>query len=155
MPSSARNKASSAAPIFIVHGRDTLRAESVAHTVSTATGRKTIILRDQPNEGRVLIEKIERHAAPASYAIIVMTPDDHGSRADETGTRPRARQNVIFEMGYFCGLIGRRNVCVLVRPGVEKPSDMDGVVYITFDDDRAWKTELLRELRHAGFSIDL
>lgn len=155
MPSSARNKASSDAPIFIVHGSDTLRAESVAHTVSTATGRKTIILRDQPNEGRVLIEKIERHAAQASYAIIVMTPDDHGSRADETGTRPRARQNVIFEMGYFCGLIGRRNVCVLIRPGVEKPSDLDGIVYITFDDDRAWKTELLRELRHAGFSIDL
>lgn len=155
MPSSARNKASSDAPIFIVHGSDTLRAESVAHTVSTATGRKTIILHDQPNEGRVLIEKIERHAAQASYAIIVMTPDDHGSRADETGTRPRARQNVIFEMGYFCGLIGRRNVCVLIRPGVEKPSDLDGIVYITFDDDRAWKTELLRELRHAGFSVDL
>jgi predicted nucleotide-binding protein len=155
MPSSARNKASSDAPIFIVHGSDTLRAESVAHTVSTATGRKTIILRDQPNEGRVLIEKLERHAAQASYAIIVMTPDDHGSRADETSTRPRARQNVIFEMGYFCGLIGRRHVCVLIRPGIEKPSDLDGIVYITFDDDRAWKTELLRELRHAGFSIDL
>jgi predicted nucleotide-binding protein len=58
-------------------------------------------------------------------------------------------------MGFFCGLIGRRNVCVLIRPGVEKPSDMDGIVYITFDDGRAWKTELLRELRHAGFRVDL
>jgi predicted nucleotide-binding protein len=155
MASGRTARASSDAPIFIVHGSDTLRAESVAHTVSTATGRRTIILRDQPNLGQTLIEKFESHAAAASYAIIVLTPDDHGSRADETGTRPRARQNVVFEMGFFCGLIGRRNVCVLIRPGVEKPSDMDGIVYITFDDGRAWKTELLRELRHAGFRVDL
>ena len=58
-------------------------------------------------------------------------------------------------MGYFYGLIGRGRVSVLLRPGVEKPSDMDGIVYITFDDNRAWKTELLRELRHAGFDIQL
>jgi predicted nucleotide-binding protein len=143
------------APIFIVHGSDTLRAESVAHTVSTATGRKTIILRDEPNLGRTLIEKFEEHAAEVSYAIIVLTPDDRGNRVDETDSRPRGRQNVVFEMGYFFGLIRRRNVSVLLRPGVEKPSDMDGIVYITFDDDRAWKTELFRELKHAGFDIAL
>ncbi len=143
------------APIFIVHGNDTLRAESVAHTVTSATGRKTIILRDEPNLGRTLIEKFEQHAAEVSYAIIVLTADDKGSLADETDTRPRGRQNVIFEMGYFFGFIGRGNVSVLLRPGVEKPSDMDGIVYITFDDNRAWKAELLRELRHAGFDIQL
>jgi len=145
--------ASHDAPIFIVHGSDTLRAESVAHAVTSATGRKTIILRDEPNSGRTLIEKFEQHAAEVSYAIIVLTADDKGSRADEAGTRPRGRQNVIFEMGYFYGLIGRDRVSVLRWPGVEKPSDMDGIAYITFDDDRAWKTELLRELEHAGFDI--
>jgi predicted nucleotide-binding protein len=143
------------APIFIVHGHDTLRAESVAHTVSTATGRKTIILRDEANLGQTLIEKFEKHAAEVSYAIIILTPDDHGSRAGETNTRPRGRQNVIFEMGYFYGLIGRHNVSVLIRPGVEQPSDMDGIAYITFDDDRAWKTELLRELKHADIDVEL
>ena len=155
MPSGRTGQVAPDAPIFIVHGSDTLRAESVAHTVNTATGRKTIILRDEPNLGRTLIEKFEQHATEVSYAIIVLTADDKGSRADETDTRPRGRQNVIFEMGYFYGLIGRRNVSVLLRPGVEKPSDMDGIAYITFDDDRAWKTELLRELRHAGFDIHL
>jgi predicted nucleotide-binding protein len=143
------------APIFIVHGSDTLRAESVAHTVTSATGRRTIILRDEPNLGRTLIEKFEQHAAEVSYAIIVLTADDKGSRADETDTRPRGRQNVIFEMGYFFGFIGRGNVSVLLRPGVEKPSDMAGIAYITFDDNRAWKAELLRELRHAGFDVQL
>lgn len=143
------------APIFIVHGSDTLRAESVAHTVTTATGRKTIILRDEPNLGRTLIEKFEHHATEVSYAVILLTADDKGCRADEVETQPRGRQNVILEMGYFFGLIGRRNVGVLIRPGVEKPSDMEGIVYIGFDDNRAWKSELLRELRHAGFDVQL
>ena len=143
------------APIFIVHGSDTLRAESVAHTVTSATGRPTIILRDQPNLGRTLIEKFEQHAAQVSYAIIILTPDDQGGHAGEPGTKPRGRQNVVFEMGYFYGLIGRSNVSVLIRPGVEKPSDTEGIAYITFDDNRAWKNELLRELEHAGFDVHL
>jgi predicted nucleotide-binding protein len=141
--------------IFIVHGTDTLRAESVAHTVSSATQRETIILREQPNLGRTLIEKFEHHAAEVSYAIILLTPDDKGSRADEQATRPRGRQNVVFEMGYFYGLIGRANVSVLVSPGVEKPSDMDGIAYITLDSHGAWKEKLFRELQHAGFDINL
>jgi predicted nucleotide-binding protein len=155
IPSSPTGQASPDTPIFIVHGSDTLRAESVAHTVTRSTGRKTIILRDEPNLGRTLIEKFEQHAAEVAYAVIVLTADDKGGRTNETETRPRARQNVIFEMGYFFGLIGRRNVSVLIRPGVEKPSDMDGIAYITFDGGDTWKNELLRELRHAGFGIPL
>jgi predicted nucleotide-binding protein len=147
--------ASHDSPIFIVHGSDTLRAESVARTVSTATGRKAIILREQPNLGRTLMEKFEQHAAEVSYAVIVLTADDKGGRADETDTRPRGRQNVILEMGYFYALIGRDRVSVLLQPGVEKPSDMDGIAYIPLDDRGAWKSELFRELRHAGFNIDL
>jgi predicted nucleotide-binding protein len=154
-PRSRTSPETQRAPIFIVHGSDTLRAESVAHTVATATGCETIILRDQPNLGRTLIEKFEQHAAEVSYAVIILTADDQGSRADEIHTRPRGRQNVIFEMGYFYGLIGRGKVSVLLRPGVEKPSDMDGIAYIAFDDNRAWKNELLRELKHAGFDIHL
>ncbi len=152
MPS---NQVSSDAPIFIVHGSDTLRAESVARTVENATGRKTVILREQPNLGRTLMEKFEQHAAEASYAIIVLTAHDRGCRADETDTKPRGRQNVILEMGYFYALLGRDRVSVLLQTGVEKPSDMDGIVYTTLDDNGAWKTGLFRELRHAGFSVDL
>jgi predicted nucleotide-binding protein with TIR-like domain len=152
VPSSHSSEASDA-PIFIVHGRDTKSAESVAHTVGTATGRRTIILRDQPNMGRTLMEKFEQHAIEASYAIIVLTADDKGSLVDEIGTRPRGRQNVIFEMGYFYGLIGREHVSVLLQSGIEKPSDMDGIVYITYDDNGAWKTGLFRELQSAGINI--
>jgi Predicted nucleotide-binding protein containing TIR-like domain len=141
------------AAIFIVHGSDTMRAESIARTVERATGRETIILREQPSLGQTLIEKFENNAAQASYAIIVLTPDDQGSRKGETTLNPRARQNVIFEMGYFYGRIGRRNVAVLIDPAVEKPSDTHGIAYITLDDIGAWKGELFRELRHADINV--
>jgi predicted nucleotide-binding protein len=90
--------------------------------------------------------KFEQHAAEASYAIIILTPDDKGSRADEQDTRPRSRQNVVFETGYFYGQIGRANVSVLLSPGAERRSDMDGIAYITLDDTGAWKEALFREL---------
>lgn len=143
------------APIFIVHGSDTWRAESVARTVGNATGRKTIILREQPHLGRTLMEKFEQHAAEASYAVIVLTADDKGCRANEIATQPRGRQNVILEMGYFYALLGRSRVSVLIQPGVEKPSDIEGIAYITFDDNDAWKTEFFRELEYAGFGVSL
>jgi len=154
-PASSTSPSSLDAPIFIVHGSDTLRAERVARTVKEATGREMIILREQANLGQTLIEKFEQHAAKASYAIIVLTPDDEGGRKDQTTHNPRARQNVIFEMGYFYGILGRSRVSALLHPGVEKPSDIDGIIYIHFDDNGAWKTELFRELEHAHIHVDM
>lgn len=153
--SGALLKPSEDSPVFIVHGSDTLRAERVARVVKEATGRETIILREQANLGQTLIEKFERHAAAASYAIVVLTADDEGGRKDQGERRPRGRQNVVFEMGYFFGILGRSRVSVLLRPGVEKPSDMDGIVYIAFSDDDAWKLELFRELEHASIHVDM
>lgn len=112
------------------------------------------ILREQANLGRTLIEKFEQHAAEACYAIIILTPDDEGGRKG-TPAGPRPRQNVIFEMGYFYGILGRDKVSVLLHPGVEKPSDIDGIAYINFDDTGAWKTELYRELEHAQIHVNM
>ncbi len=141
------------APIFIVHGSDTTRAQIVARAVERATNREVIILREQPNAGRTIIEKFEDHAQEASYAIVLITADDRGGRANES-SQPRGRQNVIFEMGYFYGRIGRKRVSVLLDPGVEQPSDMSGIVYIDFGNANVWKSELFREMHHAGFQID-
>jgi predicted nucleotide-binding protein len=148
------NSAVPDAPIFIVHGRDTLRAERVARAVNKATGRDTIILREQPNLGRTLIEKFEQHATSASYAIVVLTPDDEGGPKGQ-GHRLRGRQNVVFEMGYFYGVLGRSRVSVLLDPSVEKPSDVDGIAYISFEDNSDWKIELFRELEFAGIHVNI
>ena len=87
-----------------------------------------------------------------------MTPDDIGRREDDPGPgvlQARARQNVIFELGFFIGALGPERVAALIKGTIEKPSDFDGVVYIRMDDQGGWKQTLARELQAAGFEVDL
>jgi predicted nucleotide-binding protein len=142
--------------VFIVHGRADGPRESVARFIERF-GLRPIILHEQASEGRTIIEKIERHSAVA-YAVVLLTGDDRGGLvgADRATYQPRARQNVVLELGYFLGKLGRRHVCVLHEPGVEIPSDYDGVVYVPLDPGDAWKLRLAREMKATAFKdIDL
>jgi predicted nucleotide-binding protein len=138
--------------IFIVHGRDNLAETEVANVVERA-GLVAVILHRQPNEGRTIIEKFEDHGGAASFAIIVLTPDDLGG-IDAHHLQPRARQNVIGEMFWFAGKLGRDRVCALMKDTIELPSDFAGVGYTEMDDRGAWKSKLLRELSAAGFKVN-
>ncbi|AMD01601.1 TIR domain-containing protein [Halomonas chromatireducens] len=139
--------------VFIVHGRDQALKEAVARFVAKI-GLNPIILHEQTNEGRTLIEKFEANAS-ADFAIALFTPDDVGGlKSDTPSLSNRARQNVLFEFGYFLGRLGRRHACALVQGEIELPSDYSGVVFIPVDSAGHWKFELLRELKAAGFSID-
>lgn len=139
--------------VFVVHGHDDSARESVAR-VLTKLGLNPIILHEQPNEGRTLVEKFESHA-DVSFAVVLLTPDDCGGRAgDDPSLRPRARQNVILELGYFMGRLGRERVCALVKGDLERPSDIVGVVYVPMDDERAWEMRLVRELKARNFDVD-
>ena len=90
-----------------------------------------------------------------AFAIALLTPDDIGSLAgEEQSLKPRARQNVIFELGYFTGKLDRGRVCALKGENVEIPSDYDGVLYIPLDESGGWQMILMRELKNAGFEID-
>ena len=118
--------------VFIIHGRDEGTKETVARFI-TKLQLNPIILHEQPNQGQTIIEKFERHAEVA-FAIALLTPDDIGSLVgEEQSLKPRARQNVIFELGYFTGKLHRGRVCALTKGNVEIPSDYDGVLYIPFD----------------------
>jgi predicted nucleotide-binding protein len=113
------------------------------------------VLRDQPDAGRTILEKFE-HYAKVGFAIALLTPDDlGGSQQTPQDAKLRARQNVLFELGYFIGKLGRRRVCVLHKEGVEIPSDYLGVLYITVDHSSEWKHKLAREMQNAGLPIDL
>ena len=139
--------------VFIIHGRDEGTKETVARFI-TQLQLNPIILHEQPNQGQTIIEKFEQHAEVA-FAIALLTPDDTGGLArEEQSHQPRARQNVIFEFGYFMGKLGRQRVCALKKENVETPSDYDGVLYIPFDESGAWKMELVKELKNAGFEVD-
>lgn len=130
--------------VFIVHGRNDALRESAARVVEKVK-RRAVILHEQTNRGRTLIEKFEQYAAEVRFAVILLTADDWGG-ASPDDLRRRARQNVVFEMGFFHGRLGRRQVVVLYEPGVETPSNIDGLVYIEADPAGAWKTRLLEEL---------
>lgn len=142
--------------VFIVHGRKDGPREAVARFVGKF-GLNPIILQEQASEGRTLIEKVERHSEEVRFAVVLLTAEDLGglSDTDPKTFQRRARQNVILELGYFVGKLGRRRVCVLHEEGVEVPSDFHGVVYVPLDGAEAWKLRLAREMKATGLDIDL
>lgn len=140
--------------IFIVHGRDEAALATLARFLEHVTKRTPVILHEQANEGHTIIEKFEKHAGRARYAVILATADDEGRLRNTAELRPRARQNVVFEWGFFVAKLGRANVALLHPPGLEKPSDLDGLVYIQLDDG-VWKQKLAKELIKAGIDTDL
>ena len=138
--------------IFIVHGKDNETKETIARFLEHL-GLKPVILHEQLNQGRTIIEKFEQHAQ-VGFAVALLTPDDVGAlQEDARNLKPRARQNVVFELGYFIGRLGRERVCALTKGQPEIPSDYSGVVYISMESD-AWKMELFKELKAASFDVD-
>lgn len=136
--------------VFIVHGHDGELKQEVARII-TSLGLQPIILHEQPNGGGTVIEKFERES-DVGYAVILFTPDDFGGSQDDSNVLQRARQNVVLELGYFIGKLGRKRVCVIVKDNIEKPSDIHGVVWLDYGSH--WKVDLAKELKHAGYGID-
>jgi predicted nucleotide-binding protein len=138
--------------VFIVHGRDDGAKNEVALFLRKI-GLEDIILHQRPSRGRHLLTKFQEEAQGASFAVVLMTPDDEGGIVGGENHK-RARQNVVFELGFFIGIFGTPRVAALIRPGVEKPSDFDGVCWIDFVAGGNWKNELARELREAGVPFE-
>ncbi len=141
--------------VFIVHGRDDSAKEKCARFLGKLQ-LQVVILHEQPNKGRTIIEKFEE-AADVGFAVVILTPDDLGGIATEPtdSYKPRARQNVIFELGFFLGQLGRNRVCALCGDQVEIPSDYNGVLYLPMDEGGGWQLKLAGELRAAGLPVDL
>ena len=140
--------------VFVVHGHDMTVKESSARFLEKL-GLDAIILHEQANSGQTVIEKFEMFS-DVGFAVILLTPDDLGHPVNDAAKiKPRARQNVILELGYFLGKLGRNRVAALCADGVEIPSDYQGVVYIELDKGGAWRTKLAQELIMAGMSINL
>ena len=153
--------------VFIVHGRDDGAKQTVARFLEQHLPREdVVILHEQANEGRTIIEKFEQHAAQVGFAVVLLTADDSGALSEDVDRattlddvkrtlKPRARQNVILELGFFLGKLGRSRVCSLMVGNLERPSDYDGVLYVPMDEQGAWRTRLGKELRKAGYLIDM
>lgn len=138
--------------VFIVHGHDDRTKLDVARFIEKL-GFEAVILHEQVNQGLTIIEKIEKNT-DVGYGIVVYTECDKGGTSETAyeNMKFRARQNVVFEHGYLIGKLGRKKVCALVNGDIEKPSDIDGILYISYQNN--WQIEIAKELKKAGYSID-
>lgn len=140
--------------VFIVHGHDGELKEAVARIIEKQ-GIEAIILSEKVNQGRTIIEKFENYSNVAG-AVCLFTADDVGNKKSEAENtepsfNPRARQNVVFETGFFMGQLGRDHVVILADKGVEMPSDLSGVVYTNTAN---WQFDLIKELNAMGYTVD-
>lgn len=140
--------------VFIVHGHDN-NTRNEAELLVKQLGFEPVVLFKKPNMGDTIIEKLLRESSEVSFAIVLYTKCDEGKAIEETDLKPRARQNVVFEHGLMCGLLGRKNVVALVEEGVEVPGDLSGVVYIPLDAAKRWQFDVAREMKASGLLVDL
>ena len=147
---SKENNAIELSKVFIVHGHDGELKEAVARLLEKQD-IDPVILGEKANQGKTIIEKIENYS-DVGAAIMLFTADDYGRAKDSELEQYRARQNVVFEAGYFMAKLGRDHTIMLAAPNVEIPSDLQGVVYT---DTVLWKFGVLQELQAMGYSVDL
>ncbi len=139
--------------VFIVHGHDDSAKYEVARFLEKLD-LEPIILHEQASESKTIIEKIEAYS-DVGFGVVIYTPCDTGAKnTEKPELKGRARQNVVFEHGFLIGKLDRKNVCPLVKGDVELPNDISGVVYISKDSD-GWKVSLAKELKAAGYEIDM
>lgn len=144
--------------VFIVHGHDDRMRLEIKRFLEMLQ-LKTVVLQDAPDRGMTILEKLEFYAMRARYAIVLLSPDDEGYsvRQGKEAAKSRARQNVILELGMMIGKLGRSRIAILHSGVQEKPSDIDGLVYIEYDPKHADAAflKLARQLRTAEFAIDM
>lgn len=140
--------------VFIVHGHDEEAKSKTARFIEKL-GLEAIILHEQASSSQTIIEKIEEYS-DVGFGIVLYTPCDIGARDTKTPEyKKRARQNVVFEHGFLIGKLKRKNVCALVKGTVEIPNDISGVVYVDMDKADAWMYTIAKEMKVAGYNIDM
>lgn len=147
--------------VFIVHGHDERMKEQL-EIFLREVGLESVVLHRQADEGQTVIEKFERHS-DVGYAFILLTPDDIGypvaeeAKSDEQRAKEkRARQNVIFEFGYFVAKLSRRRVCCLYKRGVALPTDISGIIYKEVTSTvESIGISILKDLRAVGYQVNL
>jgi predicted nucleotide-binding protein len=147
--SSEKPKPVNGGTIFIIHGHDAFLKTEVQLLMHRA-GVQSVVLHEIADRGRTIIEKLVGETERAGYAIALLTPDD----LNDAG-KGRARQNVILEIGYFLGKLGKERLRMLVKDDVEVPSDLQGILYERHDANGAWKMKLLKEMLAVGVFVDL
>jgi predicted nucleotide-binding protein len=144
--------------VFVVYGHDP-DSRAQLEAMLRRWDLEPLILDQLPSEGQTIIEKLEKHTSEANFAVILATPDDIGYRVGHEDEKAhRARQNVVLELGMLLSKLGRRNVAILLKDqeNMERPSDIQGLIYIPFKDSVTDGAVLLaKEMAAQGYKIDI
>ncbi len=142
--------------VFLVHGRDEQMKRDIK-TFFYEIGFEPVILSEQVSGGKTVIEKFEEYAEQAAFAAVLLSPDDEGGLRTQTARYPRARQNVILELGYFIGRLGRLRVLLFrsAEEAFEEPSDISGYCFINYGSNAGWKIEAAQNIANLGYAIDI
>ncbi len=141
--------------VFVVHGHNTNMIEKV-ELLLTKLGYNPIVLFKEADKGKTIIEKIEDNSDKVCFAIVLYSKCDIGYPVGKEGDKKyRARQNVVFEHGYMMAKLGRDKVCALLEDSsIERPGDIDGIIYVIFGDNDEWKLRIAKNMKAVGLSID-
>jgi len=136
--------------VFIIHGRDEAKWRELKDIIKSEFRLNPIVLIEQPDAGcKTVIEKFERYAETCTYAIAVFTPDDEVKYGAESYLQ--ARPNVIYELGWFCGTLGRGGAMLLLKEGTEMFSDFGGIIQKRFRTNISERVvEIRKDLEAAG-----
>ena len=132
-----------------MHGHDN-ELKTEVQLLLTRAGVNNIVLHEQADKGRTIIDKLVEESSVSNYAIALLSPDDKL----EDGSA-RARQNVVLEIGYFIGQLGKERVRLLKKGDTEIPSDLQGILYENYDPAGAWKMKICKELIAVGIFVDI
>lgn len=141
--------------IFVVSGSDVEMKKAINEAL-TKLRLVPLILCEEPSQGRKIVERFDDYA-DVSFAIVLLSPDDFVySKNEPPGKRKlKSRQDVVFDLGFLLGKLGKDNVLVFFREyeGFEIP-DFEGIKLAAFDNRGSWKLSLIRELSKSGFQLD-
>jgi predicted nucleotide-binding protein len=143
--------------IFIVHGHDTVAMEQL-ELILRRLNLNPFILQNNDGGGNTIIEALEQRIYKEStFGIVLMTPDDFGYAkvGGIDNTQPRARQNVVLEMGMLFAALGRDRMAVLKKGNLELPSDINGLLRLDFNDHvKEVAVKLANRMKQSGIEID-
>lgn len=145
--------------VFVVYGHD-IQTRTQLEAMLRRWGLEPLILDQLPSEGQTIIEKLESYTSDVNFAVVLATPDDQGHRTGHVDELAfRARQNVVLELGMLLSKLGRRRVAILLKQqeNMERPSDIQGLIYIPFKDNLEKEAGLLlaKEMHAQGYQIDV
>ena len=144
--------------VFVVYGHD-LNARTQLEAMLRRWDIEPLIIDQLVSSGHTIIEKLEENTDKVQFGIVLATPDDIGySKGKEECKKYRVRQNVILELGMLLSKVGRSKVAILLSQAeeMEKPSDIDGLIYIPFTNNvEEAKVSLAKELQRNGYEIDI